>query len=388
MVSIQQPRTFDQWLYRPSEEESICRNPFRDAVKRHYDDPHGLHTNALNPFHEDVESGYTKIAKLLHKDIILLEGDVIYVRQGHELLPLNEAIPLLAYYMHVDTKEAGKAAAVIETQFQGFIPIVSNKVWRNGITIVKSDGTEWHVNLSTMEASEEKPFGFPEFGKHPVCDSSYEPLFKYFHLINKAVGDPWFFEKTLMYPFNQRIREKSHVLVGGGGNGKSLFMKMVERLYGNKALGDAPQPNFSGHSAGVISYNFIGKRLVTFNDVGEPDLKFMEWLKRMITGNLEVKSPSGSWMSVPCNTNFLLETNHRPQFHNIAAHRRRYIVREFRDDFLLAEHMTNEELDIIGERGKITAGDLVNYLLLVGSQIDNWIDFDSPEDIGDGEVAL
>lgn len=387
-MSIQKVRTFDQWLYAPSEDESICRNYFHEAVLDHYQDPDGLNRNPLDFTQDSVESMSTKVAKLLHKDRILLEGDVIFVRDGNELLPLNEAIPLLAAYMHVDTKDAGKAAAQLETQFMGYRPITSRKVWRNGIGVVLQDGTEHYVDLSTLEIMPEKPHGYPEFGVHPVDESTYDPLWKFFDLMNSAVGDPWFFEKMLMYPFNQRIREKSHVLVGGGGNGKSLAMKMVERLYGNKALADAPQPNFSGHSAGVISYNFIGKRIVTFNDVGEPDIKFMEWLKRMITGNLEVKTPSGAWLTVPCNTNFLLETNHRPQFHNIAAHQRRYVVREFDPKFLLAEHMTPDELDIIGDRGNITAGDLVNYLLIIKDQVSDWINFDMPDYIDDGEVAI
>ena len=131
------------------------------------------------------------------------------------------------------------------------------------------------------------------FGKHAADHGCHEALAKFFSLINESVGEPHFFEKTLMYPFNQHIREKSHVLVGRGGNGKSVFMRMVQRLYGDRALTDAPQPNFRGHDPAVISYNFIGKRVVTFNDVGDPSEAFLEWLKRMITGNLEVKSLNG-----------------------------------------------------------------------------------------------
>ena len=203
-----------------------------------------------------------------------------------------------------------------------------------------------------------------------------EPLRTYFDLINTAVDDPHFFEKTLMYPFNQRIREKSHVLVGGGGNGKSLFMLMVSRLFGNKSYTDAPQPNFKGHDPAVIAYNFIGKRVVTFNDVGDPSVAMLEWLKRMITGNLEVKTPSGAWLSVPCRANFMLETNHRPQVLDIPAHARRYVIREFADDFLLAQHMSSDDLDMIGERGNITAGDIVYYLMHKRKEINDWISFE------------
>jgi hypothetical protein len=154
-----------------------------------------------------------------------------------------------------------------------------------------------------------------------------------------------------------------------------MFMGLVQRLYGDFALTDAPQPNFTGHAAAVVAYNFIGKRIVTFNDVGDPSAKFLEWLKRMITGNLEVKTPSGAWLSVPCNTNFLMETNHAPQILSLEAHRRRFVIREFHPDFRLKDFLSDELLDRLGERGDITAGDLVNYLLTIRDQVDDWTQF-------------
>ena len=166
------------------------------------------------------------------------------------------------------------------------------------------------------------------------------------------------------------------LLLGEGRNGKSLFMKMVQRLYGDKAITDAPQPTFKGHDPAVISYNFIGKKVVTFNDVGDPSTAFLEWMKRMITGNLEVKTPSGAWLSIPCNANFLMETNHRPQVLDIEAHRRRFVVREFDPDFRLREHLDEQMLDAIGERGDVTAADIVVYLLQVKPAIEDWTYFE------------
>lgn len=370
MTTLANTRTLEDWLYRPSVEEQVCANPFHSVVSQIYA---GSAPGIMNPGLED-SALYVKVAQLLKAELVIPSGDVVYVKEGTNLIPLNEATSLLSYYMHTDSKQALGAAAVLENNFQGYFPVTTNKVWRDGITLIYGPGEEVHVDLKTLTEVDTAP-GLPEFGRHTVDASTFAPLEKYFHLINQAIGESYFFEKTLMYPFNQRIREKSHVLVGGGGNGKSLFMTMMQRLYGNKAYTDAPQPSMSGHAKQVVSYGFIGKRVVTFNDVGDPSSEFLEWLKRMITGNLEVKTPSGAWLSVPCNTNFLLESNHIPQILDIAAHKRRYVIREFPHDFLLAEHMTSEELDIIGERGNITAGDIVSYLLICKNSIANWTDF-------------
>lgn len=374
MALAKAPRSFDEWLHAPSIEETICSNPFHETVRKVYS---GYTSSPLDPYW-DENSVHTKLAKLMRAELILPEGDVIYVRETDSLVPLGEAIQLLAYYMHTDSKTARQAADLLESNFQGYFPITGNAVWRNGITLVGDDGTESYIDLATLTELPEIP-GYPEFGRHQVNLDTADSLAKFFALVNGAVGEPWFFEKTLMYPFNQRIREKSHVLVGRGGNGKSVFMRMVQRLYGDRSLTDAPQPNFKGHDAGVIAYNFIGKRVVTFNDVGDPSEVFLEWLKRMITGNLEVKTPSGAWMSVPCSTNFLMETNHAPQILDIEAHSRRYIIRTFDDGFRLVDHMTDAELDLIGERGNVTAGDLVYYLMLVAKPaISDWTTFTAP----------
>lgn len=374
-----QPRHLEDWLMRPSAEESICNNPFHAVMCKVYS---GYQSGPMDPFWEE-DGLYTKLAKLCKAGLILPEGDVIYMRNRDDLIPLGEGIQLLAYYMHTNSQEARKAADVLESNFQGFFPVTGDKVWRSGITLVyptvqpHEDTKEIHVDLSTLGTTKD-PLGIPEFGKHVVTPATTDVLWKFFKLINESVGEPHFFEKALMYPFNQRIREKSHVLVGKGGNGKSLFMRMVQRLYGDRAYTDAPQPNFKGHDAAVIAYNFVGKRVVTFNDVGDPSESFLEWQKRMITGNLEVKTPSGAWLSIPCNTNFMLETNHPPKFLAIEAHARRFVTRTFADDFKLAEHMTEVELDMIGERGSITAGDLVNYLMHVKDDIVDWTTFTAP----------
>lgn len=374
MSSLPEPRSLSDWLYSPSVEESVCSNYFHSVMLKVFS---GYVGSALDPYWDEDAAG-TKLAKLIKADLILPEGDVIYVRERNNLIPLGEAIQLLAYYMHTDSKDARKAADVLENNFQGYFPVTANKVWRNGITLVFPDGHESHVDLSTLETVDSIS-GYPEYGKHSATPEHADVLWKFFNLINEAVGEDFFFEKALMYPFNQRIREKSQLLVGRGGNGKSLFMKMVQRLYGDRAYTDAPQPNFRGHDPAVISYNFIGKRVVTFNDVGDPSEAFLEWLKRMITGNLEVKTPSGAWLSIPCQTNFMLESNHAPQLLDIEAHARRYVVRTFDDGFRLADHMTSDELDVIGERGDITAGDIVCYLMMsVAPLLTDWTTFVAP----------
>lgn len=385
--SLARVRSLDDWIYSPTTEDLVCVNRFHEIVGKVFN---GYST--LDPDAPDEDDYRTKTAALMKAQLVLLGGDVIYVREGDTLHTLGNAIDLLSYYMHADSREARKAMDLLETNFQGYFPICDGLVWRDVMRLDYQNGQHVFVDLKTLSAAyvhEGQDVMYPEFGASVVHPYNYEPIYKFFSILNQAVGEPYFFEKTLMYHFNQPYREKSHVLVGGGGNGKSMFMGLVQRLYGDFSITDAPQPNFTGHAAAVVAYNFIGKRIVTFNDVGDPSAKFLEWMKRMITGNLEVKTPSGAWLSIPCNANFLMETNHAPQVLSLEAHRRRFVIREFHPDFRLKDFMSNAELDRLGDRGDITAADLVNYLITIKDQVGDWAEFgEEPElDWTEEEVA-
>lgn len=374
-------RLLDDWIYNSRPEDLICANRFHDIVEDVYN---GYST--LSPTAPDEEDYRTKVAQLMRAQIILLGGDVIYIREGDTLHTLGDSVDLLSYYMHTDSKEARKAMDLLETNFQGYFPVDDGFVWRNVMRLDYPDGTSSFVDLKTLSDAKPDPerlrAKYPEFGASNVIPRNYHAIKHFFDIMNTAVGEDFFFEKTMMYHFMQPFREKSHVLVGGGGNGKSMFMGLIQRLYGDFALTDAPQPNFTGHAAAVVAYNFIGKRIVTFNDVGDPSSKFLEWMKRMITGNLEVKTPNGAWLSVPCNANFLMETNHAPEILNLEAHRRRFIIREFDPDFKLRDYISDDELDLLGDKGDITAADLINYILTIRDDVDDWQKFgEEPESL-------
>ena len=381
MSMLDRTRTLDEWLFAPTDEDRVCVNRFHDVAQKVYEG-----YSELDPMAPDDDDFRTKVAQLMKERLILLGGDVIYVREGDTLHTLGDSVDLLSYYMHTDSKEARKAMDLLETNFQGYFPISDGLVWRDVMRIDYPDGRSCYVDLRTLQDATRDPWEsaecYPEFGVSRVNPRNYAPIRKFFRTLDSAVGEDWFFEKTMMYHFNQPYREKSHVLVGGGGNGKSMFMGLVKRLYGDFALTDAPQPNFTGHAAAVIAYNFIGKRIVTFNDVGDPSVKFLEWMKRMITGNLEVKTPNGAWLSVPCNANFLMETNHAPQILSMEAQRRRFVRCQFDPDFRLKDWISDPELDKLGDRGDITAADLVNYMLTIRDKVGNWASFgEEPQDL-------
>lgn len=378
---IDRSRTLDEWLFAPTEADRVCVNRFHDIADKVY---YGY--SVMDPDAPDEDDYRTKVAQLMRARLVLLGGDVIYVREGDTLHTLGDSVDLLSYYMHADSKEARKAMDLLETNFQGYFPVVDGLVWRDVMRVDYPDGRSCFVNLRTLGDARREAWQdqdcFPEFGASMVNPRNYGPISRFFHTLNAAVGEDFFFEKTMMYHFNQPFREKSHVLVGGGGNGKSMFMGLVRRMYGDFALTDAPQPNFTGHAAAVIAYNFIGKRIVTFNDVGDPSAKFLEWMKRMITGNLEVKTPNGAWLSVPCNANFLMETNHAPQILNLEAHRRRFVIRQFDTEFRLKDWVSDADLDRLGDRGDVTAADLVNYMLTIRDKVSDWASFgEEPQDL-------
>lgn len=369
---LERSRSLDNWIYDQRLEDRVCVNRFHEIVEAIYSDAY----SELDPTKPDLDDYRTKTACLMRANLILLGGDVIYVREGDTLHTLGDSVDLLSYYMHSDSKEARKAMDLLETNFQGYFPVTDGLVWRDAIRLDYPENQSCYVDLKTLSvATPEFDERYPEFGASKVIPHNYVPIRDFFNVLNQAVGEPYFFEKTMMYHFNQPYREKSHVLVGGGGNGKSMFMGLVQRLYGDFAMTDAPQPNFTGHAAAVVAYNFIGKRIVTFNDVGDPSAKFLEWMKRMITGNLEVKTPNGAWLSIPCNANFLMETNHAPQILSLEAHRRRFVIREFHPDFRLKDYLSNEKLDRLGDRGDITAGDLINYFLTIKDKVGDWSKF-------------
>ncbi len=379
--SLARVRSLDNWLFDQSPEDRVCVNRFHEIATAVYGgyDPY-------DPTCPDRDDYRFKVASLMKAQLILLAGDAIYVREGDTLHTLGDSVDLLSYYMHSDSREARAAMSLLETNFQGYFPVSDGLVWRDVMRLDYPDGTYSYVNLKTLDTAmlTEDQFDatYPEFGASEVKPHNYDAIKAFFDTLNLAVGEPYFFEKTMMYHFNQPYREKSHVLVGGGGNGKSMFMGLVQRLYGDFALTDAPQPSFSGHAAAVIAYNFIGKRVVTFNDVGDPSAKFLEWLKRMITGNLEVKTPTGAWMSVPCRANFLMETNHAPQVLALEAHRRRFIIREFSPDFRLKDYLDDPTLDKLGDRGDITPADLINYFLTIKDNVGDWAEFGAePENL-------
>ena len=389
MSNLARVRQFADWVYNPTDEEKVNVNKFHDVVKSVFSGY--IRTSPLDAPAPDPNDINTKIANLLKARLILLGGDVIYVREGKTLHTLGDSTDLLSYYMHSDAKEAMKAANILETNFQGYFPIKDNFVLRNVIELHFPNEQTQFVDISTLEPMvppDERRFA--EFGEHRIYEHNFEPLHQFFSIVNQALGEEYFLEKTMLYHFNQPFREKSHVLVGGGGNGKSMFMGLIQRLYGDFALTDAPQPNFTGHAAAVCAYQFIGKRIVTFNDVGDPSAKMLEWLKRMITGKLEVKTPTGSWLTVPCNTNFIMETNHVPQILGLEAHRRRFVIRQFDSTFRLKDYIDSDTLDKLGDRGDITAGDIVNYLLTIKNKVDDWATFEEKSNIfgpDGGEIA-
>ena len=179
--------------------------------------------SSLDPTAPDDDDYRTKVAQLMKARLVLLGGDVIYVREGDTLHTLGDSVDLLSYYMHTDSKEARKAMDLLETNFQGYFPVADGLVWRNVIRIDYPDGTKCHVDLKTLKDAKRDIWqsreSYPEFGVSMVNPKNYGPISRFFNTLNSAVGEEYFFEKTMMYHFNQPYREKSHVLVGGGGNG-------------------------------------------------------------------------------------------------------------------------------------------------------------------------
>ena len=110
----QRVRTLDDWIYNPTAEDLVCINRFHETVQAVYSGYSTMDPNAPDP-----DNIMTKVACLMRAQLILLGGDVIYVREGDTLHTLGDAVDLLSYYMHSDSRDARKAMDLLETNFQG-----------------------------------------------------------------------------------------------------------------------------------------------------------------------------------------------------------------------------------------------------------------------------
>jgi hypothetical protein len=366
-------RSLENWTYNPLYAETINVNPFRIAVTRALEGH--LDPDPLSPYAATDEPLENKIARLLPADLIVPDGDVIYIIDADTgfPIPLMEALDILRGYLHMTMKDTEKAAAILEQNFMGRNPVRSGIILRDAVGLIRQpsqQSTEEQDDIletvSMTARRETQGQGIPEFGTHHVNYQNVEVIAKAFGIWNKAIGEPGFFQKLALYPFNMPFREKAFIINGTGGDGKGIFTNLLKRLYGHMALTGAPVPSFVGHDRFTATRSFIGKRFVVFNDVENPSVQFMEWLKPMTTGSMQVKEiNTSSLVSMPCKAVFMLETNFQPEFLATQANYRRFIFRNFPPAFDLTREMTESELDIIGERGPVTAGDMAFYLMQV-----------------------
>lgn len=153
MSAIERIRTLDEWLFAQTEADRVCVNRFHDIAQKVYEG-----YSDLDPMAPDEDDFRTKVAQLMRARLVLLGGDVIYVREGDTLHTLGDSIDLLSYYMHTDSKEARKAMDLLETNFQGYFPVTDGLVWRDVMRIDYPDGRQCFVNLRTLRDAERDPW--------------------------------------------------------------------------------------------------------------------------------------------------------------------------------------------------------------------------------------
>ena len=95
---IDRSRTLDEWLFAPTEADRVCVNRFHDIADKVY---YGY--SVMDPDAPDEDDYRTKVAQLMRARLVLLGGDVIYVREGDTLHTLGDSVDLLSYYMHADS---------------------------------------------------------------------------------------------------------------------------------------------------------------------------------------------------------------------------------------------------------------------------------------------
>ena len=176
----QRVRTLEDWIFNPTAEDLVCVNHFHDTVRSVY---RGY--SFMDPDKPDPDDVKTKVASLMKAQLILLGGDVIYVREGDTLHTLGDAVDLLSYYMHADSREARKAMDLLETNFQGYFPIVDGLTWRDVILLKYPNGSYQYVNLKNLQAAvpvEGSMETYPEYGAHDVKPHNYEPIYRFFNV--------------------------------------------------------------------------------------------------------------------------------------------------------------------------------------------------------------
>lgn len=371
----QKEQSFKDWVYNPTHDDELIANTFRRTVKYAFD--HKLQINHMDVSAPSPESIEWKLAILLYHKKITPEGNKVYVYRNGDLTPLPDGMEDLQYLLHESEKNTAKAYGILVHNFKG---VCRNLVEKDTIGILEQDSLlkdsepkHTRINLKTMELIEGKdPHTIPELGWHSYDPDRTAVVLKFFSEQNRAFGteDEFFFEKAISYPFHQRFREKAFICNGPGGMGKTLMTELAGKLYGSKGV-VASEPTFTGQDKNRITKQFIGKKWISYVDIQEPSPQLMTWLKPMTTGNMTIKGEGGYERSVPCEAVFYLETNFKPQFLGGNQDVRRFVVRQPEiNDYKLVEHLTQDELDVLGQ--EVTAADIAVHLFLMSQAINDW----------------
>lgn len=384
-------QSFYDWVYNPNADDELLTHTFRRTVKYAFDNKLTINTMDVNA--PDPDGLEWKLATLLYHKRITPEGNKIYVYRNGNLSPLPDGMNDLQHLLHETEKNTAKAFGLLSHELEG---VTRNLVEKDTIGVIITTGdlfenpatTKTRINLRTMREEEgESQSMIPEFGWHEADFDRIDILAKFFYEQNTAfqTEDEYFFEKAISYSFHQRFREKAFICNGPGGVGKTLMTEIAGILYGSKGT-VASEPTFTGQDRNRITRDFIGKKMVIYNDIEEPSVQLMTWIKPMATGNMTIKGEGGFEKSVPCEAVFYLETNFKPQFLGGNQDIRRFVVRTAQSDYKLVEHMTPDELDILGR--EITPADVAVYLKMQSYDIENraggWLYFeDRPLPIAD-----
>jgi hypothetical protein len=356
-------QTFRDWVMNPPPDDEVIRNRFRATVRHVFEHQNVIDWMALDA--PDPDSLDYRLALLLWKRLLTPEGDAIYVNRNGVLSPLPEGMAELQHLLHCRETEVIKAEALLQHEFEG---VVRGLVERDTIGISSSPLGRMRMDLRRMEyrVDDGSDARIPEFGWHEVDEARVDALAGFFSLLNDAFDEDLFFERVISWPFHLDIREKAFIVNGPGGIGKTLMTKVASKLYGPKCTVGA-EPTFTGQDRNRITREFMGKRLIVFNDIESPSTQLMTWLKPMVSGNMTVKSGGGYERSIPCPAVFFLETNFKPQFLGGNQDIRRFIVRTARPGWRLLDHMEHELLDVVEH--EVTAADVAWHLMGVHGQI-------------------
>lgn len=258
------------------------------------------------------EKGKTKLIADKISDIIKKEP-VFYDAESE--IAEEEAKKSKLRHLKNSRSKSGKENMLSEARH--LLPAVSEDFDKDKFLFNVQNG---YLDLNTGELHDhDKSKMFTRISEVEFTTNSDSPNWdKFLHEISCGRKD-WidYMQRLIGYSLSGSTKEqKMFVLLGNGRNGKSVFINILNKIFGNYAMNITPQAIMTSHNKGNATPEIAkldGARLVTTTEPNEGD-RFDEGLIKQITGGDKINARflhQNDFEYIP-QFKLFMATNHKP----------------------------------------------------------------------------